>query len=56
VAKFDDLKVIEAEPFEPSTVHAAGGSVEVFDPGGPSVVILDGADTVLAAMRPPGTG
>ena len=24
VAKFDDLKVIEAEPFEPSTVHAAG--------------------------------
>ena len=27
VAKFDDLKVIEAEPFEPSTVHAAGVAV-----------------------------
>ncbi len=27
VAKFDDLKVIEAEPFEPSAVHAAGVAV-----------------------------
>ena len=27
VAKFDDLKIIEAEPFEPSTVHAAGVAV-----------------------------
>jgi hypothetical protein len=27
VAKFDDLEVIEAEPFEPSTVHAAGVAV-----------------------------
>lgn len=27
VAKFDDLKMIEAEPFEPSTVHAAGVAV-----------------------------
>jgi hypothetical protein len=27
IAKFDDLKVIEAEPFEPSTVHAAGVAV-----------------------------
>jgi hypothetical protein len=27
VAKFDDLAVIEAEPFEPSTVHAAGVAV-----------------------------
>jgi hypothetical protein len=27
VAKFDDLKVIEAEPFEPSEVHAAGVAV-----------------------------
>jgi hypothetical protein len=27
VARFDDLKVIEAEPFEPSTVHAAGVAV-----------------------------
>jgi hypothetical protein len=29
VAKFDDLKVIEAEPFEPSTVHAAGVAVSI---------------------------
>ena len=27
IAKFDDLKVIEAEPFEPSTVHVAGVAV-----------------------------
>jgi hypothetical protein len=27
VAKFDDLKIIEAEPFEPSTVRAAGVAV-----------------------------
>jgi len=27
VAKFDDLKIIEAEPFAPSTVHAAGVAV-----------------------------
>jgi hypothetical protein len=27
VSKFDDLKVIEAEPFEPSVVHAAGVAV-----------------------------
>jgi hypothetical protein len=27
VAKFDDLKVIEAEPFEPSDVHGAGVAV-----------------------------
>jgi hypothetical protein len=27
IAKFDDLAVIEAEPFEPSTVHAAGVAV-----------------------------
>lgn len=27
VAKFDDLKAIEAEPFQPSTVHAAGVAV-----------------------------
>ncbi len=27
VAKFDDLEVIEAEPFEPSPVHAAGVAV-----------------------------
>jgi|NGEPerStandDraft_6_1074524.scaffolds.fasta_scaffold164972_2 hypothetical protein len=27
VAKFDDLRVIDAEPFEPPTVHAAGVAV-----------------------------
>jgi hypothetical protein len=27
VAKFGDLKIIEAERFEPSTVHAAGVAV-----------------------------
>ncbi len=27
VATFDDLKIIEAQPFEPSTVHAAGVAV-----------------------------
>lgn len=26
-AKFDDLKIIEAEPFDPSTVHAVGVAV-----------------------------
>jgi hypothetical protein len=42
VAKFDDLKVIEAEPFEPSPVHAAGVAVYHLGNNGTARKLLKG--------------
>jgi DNA-binding CsgD family transcriptional regulator len=38
-----------AESAKPATSAGAGTAAEVSDPGGPSVVILDGADAIVAA-------
>jgi hypothetical protein len=53
-AKFEDLKVIEAEPFEPSNVHAAGVAVYHLGNNGTARKLLKGwpiTSSVIAGRR-----
>jgi hypothetical protein len=49
-AKFEDLKVIEAEPFEPSPVHAAGVAVYHLGNNGTARELLKGWPVTSGAV------